>query len=219
MLKRLGIVKTKTKGYHVFMDHIAPDFIDNKDKPSKYVKDCWEKYKKAVPKKSNSLNGSVFELIIATVLIKSGITPLFLHANVHFVPNVTYDALLYTEDGGPVAFSIKTSLRERYKQADLEAIALKSVHRKARNYLITRDKQEAKSVSDKIAKGDVLGIDKVLVATDPEFDEFVEKLKGEKFIDPGTIQVIKAANTITEENINDAKSGKNKTKKKQKQKK
>lgn len=38
MLKKLGIVKTKNKGYKVFMEHIAPDFLDNTMIPSEYVK-------------------------------------------------------------------------------------------------------------------------------------------------------------------------------------
>ena len=44
MLKKLGIVKTKNKGYKVFMEHIAPDFLDNTMIPSEYVKFCWKKY-------------------------------------------------------------------------------------------------------------------------------------------------------------------------------
>ena len=44
MLKKLGIVKSKTKGYHVFMDNIEPDFLHNTMRPSEYVNYCWEKY-------------------------------------------------------------------------------------------------------------------------------------------------------------------------------
>ena len=43
--------------------------------------------------------------------------------------------------------------RERYKQADLEAIALKYVHRKALSYLVTLEANEAKSVKAKIKSG------------------------------------------------------------------
>ena len=44
MLKKLGIVKTKNKGYKVFMEHIAPGiFLDNTMIPSEYVKICWQK--------------------------------------------------------------------------------------------------------------------------------------------------------------------------------
>ena len=46
MLKKLGIVKTKNKGYKVFMEHIAPDFLDNSMIPSEYVKFLLEKIRK-----------------------------------------------------------------------------------------------------------------------------------------------------------------------------
>jgi len=39
--------------------------------------------------------------------------------------------------------TIKTSLRERYKQADLEGLALKQVYRKSKTYLITLSGQES----------------------------------------------------------------------------
>lgn len=103
--------------------------------------------------------------------------PLYKNAKVAFVPNVVYDLMFYTSERGPICWSVKTSLRERYKQADLESIALKYVHRKALNFLITLDKTAAKSVKNKIKNGDVIGLDKVVVATDPEFDKLVEDLK------------------------------------------
>ena len=56
MLKKLGIVKTKNKGYKVFMEHIAPDFLDNTMIPSEYVKFCWKKYETSGVSRTNSLN-------------------------------------------------------------------------------------------------------------------------------------------------------------------
>ena len=59
MLKKLGIVKTKNKGYKVFMEHIAPDFLDNTMIPSEYVKFCWKKYETSGVPRTNSLNGTI----------------------------------------------------------------------------------------------------------------------------------------------------------------
>lgn len=78
MLKKLGIVKTKNKGYKVFMEHIAPDFLDNTMIPSEYVKFCWKKYETSGVSRTNSLNGTIFELIIATLFVKEGLVPLHL---------------------------------------------------------------------------------------------------------------------------------------------
>ena len=204
MLKKLGIVKSKTKGYYVFMEHIAPDFMSNTMEPSEYVRYCWNNYENSGVDRNNSLNGTIFELIIATLFVKEGILPLHLQAQVAFVPNVNFDAVLYTHENGPIGLSLKTSLRERYKQADLEAVALKYVHRKAENYLLTMDREEAESVSRKIATGAVLGLDKAVLASSDEFDSFVNNLKSKAFVSPGSVEIITASRIITEQIIADA---------------
>src|SRR5690606_3691937 len=139
-----------------------------------------------------NLNGKVFEYVLASLCIREGILPIYMSAKVAFVPNVIYDLMFYTKERGPICWSVKTSLRERYKQADLESIALKYVHRKALSYLITLNESEAKSVKNKIKSGDVIGLDNVVVATNPEFDELVKDLKTFKFEEPNTVKVIES---------------------------
>lgn len=204
MLKKLGIVKSKTKGYHVFMNHIAPEFMSNTMSPSEYVSYCWGNYEKSGIKKNNSLNGMIFELIIATLFVKEGILPLHLQAQVAFVPNVNFDAVLYTHETGPIGLSLKTSLRERYKQADLEAVALKYVHRKAESYLLTMDREEADSVSKKIETGAVLGLNKAVLVSSEDFDKFISNLKSKTFISPGSVEIITASRVVTKETIKSA---------------
>jgi hypothetical protein len=102
---------------------------------------------------------------------------------------------------GPICISAKTSLRERYKQADLEAIALKYVHRKALSYLVTLEENEARSVKEKIKSGDVIGLDNVVVATSNEFNELIEELKSYKFSEPPTVKVIESNQVITIEKV------------------
>ncbi|QCT06819.1 hypothetical protein [Ruminococcus bovis] len=200
MLKKLKIVKRKTKGYNVFNEYICPDFLTNTMSASEYVKYCWDKYTQANINHNNSLNGIIFELIISSLLVKEGILPLHLQAQVAFVPNAKFDAVLYTAEG-PIALSLKTSLRERYKQADLEAVALKYVHRKAENYLFTMDEQEANTVSRKIKNGDLLGLNQAILTTDDSFDSFITNLKTKCFMAPGKVDVITAASVITPEMV------------------
>ena len=201
MLKKLGIVKSKTKGYHVFMDNIEPDFLHNTMRPSEYVNYCWEKYTASGVPQNNALNGTVFELIIATLFVKEEILPLYLQAKVAFVPNVNFDAVLYSAESGPIGLSLKTSLRERYKQADLEAIALKYVHRKAENYLLTMDPNEAAAVSAKIANGEALGLNKAILTTSAQFDDFIDDLKTRNFIQPGSVEIITSGSVITADTV------------------
>ncbi len=191
MLKEKGIVANKKgKAYKFFTQFITPKFTDLANlSPSEYVNECWSKYQ-ACPDKNNSINGTIFEYIIETALYNKGILPMFTQASMAFVPNANFDILLYTSENFPIGLSLKTSLRERYKQADLEAIALKYVHRRALNYLITFSGDEADGVKDKIKDGTLLGINKVVTADTTAFDELCEELLGYTFFEPGKIDII-----------------------------
>jgi hypothetical protein len=201
MLKELGIViGSDTKAGGIFETYFS-DFMDIEyDKPSEYVSNLWNKYETNTESNA-STNGKIFEYILATLFIREGILPLYMSAKVAFVPNVIYDLMFYTAENGPVCLSVKTSLRERYKQADLESIALKYVHRKALSYLITLSKKEALSLKSKIKSGDVIGLDDVIVATEPEFDHLVDRLKVFILEEPPTVKVIESNLVITEEKV------------------
>ena len=189
LLQKLGFIKSVSKSAHIF-EEIVPDFRNVQYKfPSEYISKIWAGYENGYSGNQN-LNGNVFELILATLLTREGIIPLYLQAKVAFVPNVKFDLLGYTNEKGPICFSAKTSLRERYKQADLEAIALKYVHRKAECYLITLNHGEADMVKNKIKNGDVIGIDKVIKADTKEFDNFLEVLPKKEFTEAGNINII-----------------------------
>ena len=154
-----------------------------------------------IPDGNNNLNGKVFEYILATLFVRENILPLYLNAKVAFVPNVIYDLMLYSKERGPICISAKTSLRERYKQADLEAIALKYVHRKALSFLVTLNENEAESVKNKIISGDVIGLDKVIVATSRDFNELIKELKNYKAEEPPTVSAIQSNQIIRAVNI------------------
>lgn len=202
LLNQLGIAVGEGKKAATIFDSLFPSFIKvNYNKPSDYIKKYWAAYEKH-PERNNNLNGKVFEYILATLFVREGIMPLYLSAKVAFVPNVIYDLMFYTTEHGPICISAKTSLRERYKQADLEAIALKYVHRKALSYLITLEENEAKSVKGKIKSGDVIGLDNVVVATSTDFDVLVAELKTHQASEPPTVKVITSNQIITVDKVN-----------------
>ncbi len=180
--------------YKVFKTYVSSDFETlAAASPHEYVKTCWDNYKSNCPKpeQTQSLNGKVFETIIATCLYREKILPMFLQAQITFVPNVSFDIALFKEEQrSPIGISIKTSLRERYKQADLEAVALKYVHRNSENYLISLQSGETDSVKKKLGQGDLLGINRVIAADMPEFDEVINYLKSIKFTDPESVPII-----------------------------
>jgi hypothetical protein len=200
-LNELSITIGKDNKAELIYDTLFSNFLEVEySKPSEYIKKYWEAYCNN-PERNANLNGKIFEYILATLCVREDIIPIYMSAKVAFVPNVIYDLMFYTSARGPICLSAKTSLRERYKQADLEAIALKYVHRKALSYLITLEENEAKSVKAKIKKGDVIGLDDVIVATSKDFDELIEDLKEYKFSEPPTVKVIESSQIITKEKI------------------
>lgn len=200
-LNELSITIGKDNKAELVFDSLFPNFLEVEySKPNEYIQKYWDKYSKH-PDRNNNLNGKIFEYILATLCVREGILPIYMSAKVAFVPNVIYDLMFYTTERGPICWSVKTSLRERYKQADLEAIALKYVHRKALSYLITLEENEARSVKAKIKSGDIIGLDNVIVATNEEFNELIAELKEFEFSEPPTVKVIESNQIITKEKV------------------
>ena len=173
----------------ILFDSLIPNqtFLTvNYKSPEDYIKQYWEALQKA---DKPTLRGNIFEYIIYTLLYREGITPFYTQAKVAFVPNVNFDTLLYCQ-ATPVSLSLKTSLRERYKQADLEAIALKYVHRKSKCYLLTMDSTEAKVQKAKILSGDIIGLDEIIDCNTNDINTLVDELKKMQFTTSPKIDVV-----------------------------
>jgi hypothetical protein len=190
-LEQLNIASKDNKATKLFEQVLLNPFVSQEKPAHQFIKDVWKSYKNEGDY-DGSINGKVFEYLLAIVLIREQILPFYQQASVAFVPNVVYDFLLYSTKNFPISVSAKTSLRERYKQADLEAVALKNVHRKAKSYLVTLDEKEASAVKQKVSQVDVMGIDDVYVADQPEFDDFITSLREHSYRIAPTVPTIKS---------------------------
>lgn len=189
IIRQIGLIQSKGVVEQKFTSLLGGDFRTIAySTPHEYVQKYWNAYQ-ACSGKNASVNGKIFELIIETLLYREGILPYYIQAKAAFVPNVDFDVLLYAESE-PVCLSIKTSLRERYKQADLEAVALKYVHRKALCFLLTLEKNEADSVAEKIQNSEVLGLDGMIYCLSDEFDCLVARLKQKTFSESKKVDVV-----------------------------
>lgn len=191
-LKRLNLI-SGNKLCDVFDDVFEDILTFEYDKPSDFMGELWDRFINV----TNSTNGKAFEGLLATLFYREGVIPLFVQAKLTFVPNIDFDFIAYSEEMGPIILSAKTSLRERYKQADLEGMMLRHVHRKAESYLITNHVREAAGVNKKISAGLVLGIDKVVVANSDEFDQLVAHLKTYTYYVPDKVDIL-TSNRIIE---------------------
>lgn len=194
-LQELGVIKTEGKNSKIFETIYADILTEKYESVSKYAKQLWDKYNNYQEiNKLNVNNGKMLEYIIAVLLYREKLTPFYMGTQLAFVPNVNFDILLYSKENGPITLSVKTSLRERYKQADLEAVALKNVHRNAKNYLLTADSKEAKSVKLKNDKGELMGgLNDIIDIFDVEFDDLIEELKQYNLTEAGSIEIIQKA--------------------------
>ena len=136
------------------------------------------------------VRGKGFELMIACALIKEGILPFYWQAEISFVPMANFDLVIYTKEIGPIVLSLKTSMRERFKQAEFEAQILRNVHRRSRTFLITMESHEAEGLAKKIDQGLVTGIEKVAVGNESSFDELISILKEYTPIEAPRIETI-----------------------------
>ena len=191
MSKIFEVLKLGDKPLHTLFKEIVSNA--NYTTPSQLINDCWSEYEKRAESKSTdsskNRNGQFLELLVQYILCKNDVLPFYKQAKVAFVPNVNFDALLYTKEIGSIVLSIKTSLRERYKQADLEAMALKQVHRRSKTFLLTLS-EEYLSINKKIAKGDVAGLEKAINCRNTDFDSFIEELKKYTIVEAGGIEIV-----------------------------
>lgn len=205
ILKDINIVKGAQNLASKIFEDLNPSFMEvDYEKPNEYVAEYWNKYlavrDNLIPNEQTrrGVNGKVFEYILATLLIREKIFPIYMNAKVAFVPNINYDVLLYSTDQGPICISAKTSFRERYKQADLEAIALKYVHRKSKSYLLTLSELDANMVNTKQKNGDVIGLDKAVFALNDNLNQLIEEIKKFNLGSAPTVLVVDSNQIVTE---------------------
>ncbi|WP_214830967.1 hypothetical protein [Exiguobacterium sp. s56] len=154
---------------------------------SVFVDFYWEKYKQNYHS-NNSLNGTIFENLIVLALAREGINNIYHQTELTYVPSAIFDVFLYNP-GRPMALSIKTSLRERWKQADLEALAIKQVHKDASCYVLTLSDSEVATRRNNTSN--YAGLDGFVLANTDEFDTFIEDLKNSQFSIAGHSPIIK----------------------------
>ncbi|MCY3594197.1 MAG: hypothetical protein OXH01_03040 [Bacteroidetes bacterium] len=149
--------------------------------PSRFIQEAFiDKYRREYTS-NPSVNGRVFEYCVIECLIRMGITPFYYQASMSFIPNVEFDIVCYNTIS-PVVLSCKVSLRERWKQADLEGLAIKQVYRQSKAHLITASVDEHSTLQGKINAGNVNGLDSCILAQSTDFDSLLSDLNEQEFV-------------------------------------
>lgn len=125
------------------------------------------------PQSIGSMGGSWLEFAVLIALKEQGLVPAYWQAEFAKVPKNFNDVMIWSKEHGPVIISCKTSLRERYKQADLEAVALQRFYPNAKFFLVTLDddRQHVARIRQKIREKELLAL-QALYAADNADDLF-----------------------------------------------
>ncbi|MDG6447981.1 hypothetical protein [Glaesserella parasuis] len=177
---------TKVTDIVKLMVHKYP--INQKWKPNELISFYWNVYTSEF-ESNNSVNGGVFEQLLVLALLREKISPVYVQAELAFVPNVVLDIVLYNRKT-PITISAKTTLRERWKQADLEAMATKYVHREALCYVVTLSENEV--LARRKEENSYMGINDFVLAHTDEFNQLVEKLKQIQITESESIKIIQS---------------------------
>jgi hypothetical protein len=135
------------------------------------------------PQSIASMGGRWLEWAVLIALKQNNLTPAYWQARLAGAPNDN-DVLLWSKEHGPIVLSCKTSLRERYKQADLEALALRAKFPNAKAFLITldSDKLHVARTRKKIQTGEVIALQAIYDETN--IDDLFAFLKTQTLLRP-----------------------------------
>jgi hypothetical protein len=132
----------------------------------------------------NSTRGNLFEYLIAYCLNWKQILPFYTQVKINLVIGAIYDIVLFNEKSVPIVLSIKTSLRERYKQSILEARTLRDVYSSAKSYLLTLSGSEYKTRKKENRQEETPILNNIIAVDTEEFDKFLEELSQINFRKP-----------------------------------
>ena len=181
--KQLGILKTYGESARIFDASVNPADLDRGVGSFIYrtIQNCRSNAtaRGKSPAFIGSMGGNWLEYAMLVALKQKKLIPAYWQAEFKAVPNAFNDVMVWSKEHGPVILSCKTSLRERYKQADLEALALQKTYPDAKYFLITLDddKQHVARIRRKIKDREILALQALYDETNlDELFAFLETL-------------------------------------------
>jgi len=160
-------IKIPENNYEVTFNKIyKTDKLEFRDVKS-FIKRFWKQYERNKEKlfenrsNYNNHNGKIFELLLFQILKHENIIPFFYQAKLSLINNTIFDFVYLNKKMVPIVLFLKTSLRERYKQAELEARLIKNIFPGAKCYIICLENDDKIEKYNKmIDSNDIIGIDK-----------------------------------------------------------
>ena len=151
----------------------------NPKEPFDYFQNFWSiylKFKEEFKNKNNkeinnTYNGMAFSIIMVNLIDFYKIQIEFMDEDIG-IPDVKPDIVIKSNGNFLIFLSLKTSLRERWKQADWEAIKFKEKFKDGICYLLSNNEKEVTNIKKK----DNLYIDKIFFTNKNDLNELVERI-------------------------------------------
>ena len=143
--------------------------------PSTFFSFFWQKYESSVRgmKLNNTYNGTAFAIVLCYLFFRENIEIKKMDEDVGIF-GIKPDFLIDTKSGKEIFLSIKTSGRERWKQADWEAIKYKEKFPDTQCILLMNHEKEVNTAKKKVP---YITLDKILYARSKDLDDLVNLLK------------------------------------------
>lgn len=169
-LKKIQSLKIYTD---CFAKHSIAEYKSHYSDAKSFFNHFWNIFKAYASSKNlnNQVPGDAFEIIFAFILDYEEIEITSMDESIDGLSFVKPDFVVKKNN---CFISCKTSLRERWKQADWESIRFKEVFPDSKCYLLTNHYKEHLSLKQKIPN---LSIDQVFYAASEDINNLVKKIK------------------------------------------
>ena len=169
----LSRVKSKAIYKDCFSKHLIAEYKSQYIDAMSFFNHFWEIYNSYAlsNKLNNQVPGNAFEIIFAFILDYENIEISSMDEKIGNLDFVKPDFVIKKNN---TFISCKTSLRERWKQADWESIKFKEIFPESKCYLITNHYKEYLTLRNKISK---LDIDKVYYSASNDINLLIKEIK------------------------------------------
>lgn len=137
-LIKAGLAKSRSQSTEFLarsqkgFDSVQPPYGD-------YIRDIWN-----AAKRLGIDSGPLFEMLIASVFIGANYLPFYQKAELALARKIESDFLFWDETKkAPICIELTSTLRERYKLADLQAFKVKANFPEAKFFQLTMDYKDA----------------------------------------------------------------------------
>ena len=171
-LVKAGLAKARGPSTE-FLARRQRSFNDVTEPYGDYIQDVWNDAKR-LGIGTGPQSGPLFEMLIGSVFIAADVAPFFRRAELANARKIECDFLFWESSSEvPICIELTSTLRERYKLADLQAFKIKANYPNGKFFQLTMDYKDASRRSNK----DFESLDGLVFAGSPQFESVISAIR------------------------------------------